>query len=210
MTLLQVIIHYTLGFVTSFIGSIPLGTINATVIRLSLTENKRTILRFIAGATLAELIYSFIAVHFSGFLLTIPKLDFYIRLVSIPIFILLGLYYFFSKPKTNHPTTAGTYRNLFLQGLMLGLLNPLQVPFWLAYGTYLISAGWINKGFFPLNIFIIGIISGSFTLLYLVAKFSSNYKSKLKLKDTTINQVTGGILIFLALYEVVKILFSIS
>ena len=209
MSILQSIIHFTLGFVTSFIGSIPLGTINANVIRLSLTENMRTMLRFIAGATLAELIYSFIAVHFSGFLLTIPKLDFYIRLVSIPIFLSLGLYYFLSKPKTNQPATAGTYKNLFLQGLSLGLLNPLQIPFWLAYGTYLISVGWIDKGFFALNIFILGIISGSFTLLYLIAKFSSHYKNKLNLKDKTINQVTGGILVCLALFEIVKILFKL-
>jgi threonine/homoserine/homoserine lactone efflux protein len=209
MSILHIIIQYSLGFITSFIGSIPLGTINANVIRLSLTENMRTMFRFIAGATVAELIYSFIAVHFSGFLLTLPKLDFYIRLVSIPIFLSLGLYYFLSKPKTNQPKTAGTYKNLFLQGLSLGLLNPLQIPFWLAYGTYLISVGWISKGFLSLNIFILGIISGSFTLLYLIAKFSSNYKDKLKLKDKTINQVTGGILIFLALYQVVKILFKI-
>ncbi len=209
MSILPIIIHYSLGFITSFLGSIPLGTINATVIRLSLTENMRTMLRFIAGATVAELIYSFVAVHFSGFLLTLPKLDLYIRLVSIPIFLSLGLYYFLSKPRTNQPKTAGTYKNLFFQGLSLGLLNPLQIPFWLAYGTYLISVGWISKGFLPLNIFILGIISGSFTLLYFIAKFSSAYKDKLKLKDKTINQVTGGILIFLALYQVAKILFKI-
>jgi threonine/homoserine/homoserine lactone efflux protein len=207
MSLLQIVFHFLLGFVTSFLGSIPLGSINAGVARISITRNFSAAIRFIAGVTLAELFYSFIAIQFSGFLLSISRLEFYIRIICIPVFILLGLSYFFSKAKTQDKVTGSLKTDLFLQGLSIGFLNPLQIPFWLAYGSYFLSLSWIIDDFTYLNIFILGIVSGSVTLLIIIAKLSSHYGGKANLKDGLVNKITGGVFICLAFYQLINLFF---
>ena len=201
MSVLQLIIHFSLGFITSFIGSIPFGSINITVARISVLGEKTSAIRFILGATVAELFYGAVSIHFSAFLLTIPNLKFYIQLVSIPIFILLGCSYFFSKPKSENLSSNVLQKNYFLQGLTIGFLNPLQIPFWLAYGTYFLSVGWIREDIILLNSFILGIISGSFVLLLLIAKFASHYRSKFSIDELKINKIIGGIFMLLAIYQ---------
>ncbi len=205
MSTLQFLVHFGLGFITSFIGSIPLGSINAAVLRISINQTIRAAFLFIAGATIAELAYCFVAVHFSGFLLSIPKLEFYIQLISIPIFLLLALSYWVAKSKTDQPNKVES-KKPFFQGLTLGFLNPLQIPFWLAYGTYFLSTGWIQQNTFLLTIFILGAVAGSAFLLFLIAKFASVYSSKIRVSDKTVNRITAGILVALALYQLGKLL----
>ena len=200
MSALQLIIHFSLGFITSFIGSIPFGSINITVAKLGLTGKTSAAFRFIIGATIAELFYSFISIHFSAFLLTIPDLKFYIQIISIPIFILLGCSYFLSKPKSEQPTSSSE-EQYFFQGLTIGFLNPLQIPFWLAYGTYFLTTGWIQQDFLLLMIFILGIIAGSSILLLLIAKFASAFRSNYTIDETKINKAIGVIFFLLALYQ---------
>jgi len=199
--IIQPLIHFLLGFGTSFIGSIPLGAINATTIRISMTYGVPYALRFILGATIAELFYSYSCVQFSGYLLSIPSLEFYIQLFSIPVFLILGISYWIARPKkeTGKELSAN---NIFVQGLSIGFLNPLQIPFWLAYTTYFLSAGWIRQDVALLNIFIVGIILGSSILLYILARFASTLEGKIRLSEKTINQFTAVIFLMLALYQV--------
>ncbi len=204
--MIDIIIHFALGFITSFVGSIPFGSINLAVIRISITENSVAAFRFIIGATIAEFFYSFIAIHFSAFLLAIPKLEFYIRLASIPIFVALGGLYFVSKPKEKPSGFISGSQNNFLQGLTIGFLNPLQIPFWLAYGTYFLSVGWIKENSMLLNIFILGIILGSSVLLLIIAKSASYYREKFSINDDKVNKIIGGIFVLLACYQLISIL----
>ena len=208
MTLFTLLLHFTIGFIASFIGSIPLGSINAGVARISSTKSQKAAFYFIGGATLAELIYSFIAIHFSGFLLSIPKLAFYIRVISIPLFLLIGLTYFFAKDSEKTKLLPPKNGSAFLNGLTIGLLNPLQIPFWLAYGTYFINEGWIVDEFTLLNIFVLGIVSGSSFLLFLIAKFSSYYSAKLSINNQKINKATGVIFILLSFYQILLFIFE--
>ncbi len=205
MSVVQIFIHFVLGFGISFIGSIPIGSINAAVLRISMNQTVRAAFFFIAGATIAEFCYCFIAIHFSGFLLSIPKLEFYIQLISIPLFLLLGFFYWNAKSKTDQPKTNSS-KKPFFQGLSLGFLNPLQIPFWLAYGTYFLTAGWIQQDTFLLTLFIFGAVAGSAFLLFLIAKFASVYSSKIRVSDKTVNRITAGILIVLAIYQAGKLL----
>lgn len=206
MSITQIMVHFALGFITSFLGSLPLGSINAAVIRISLVQTINAALRFIAGATLAELVYSFLAVHFSGILSKIPQLNVYIELFCIPVFSIIGFSYWYAKPKKLPDSAPVVTTNNFWQGLSLGFLNPLQVPFWLAYSTYFLNMGWIRQDFKLLTVFVIGAICGSSLLLYLIAKFSTLYSRKITLSDATINKFTAGVFFLLAVYMTIKVI----
>jgi threonine/homoserine/homoserine lactone efflux protein len=198
------IFHYLLGFIVSFLGSLPLGAINAATIKITLLKGRHSAMQFILGATLAEFIYSFIAVHFSGFLLSLTNLEFYLRIFSIPVFTLVGIIYLRSKPSAEEEVAIR--ENTFLQGLSIGLLNPLQVPFWLSYGTYLISIGWLSDETFMLNIFVAGIISGSFTLLVGLTMLTHKHKHRFNLNERNVNRFTAFIFFFLAFYQLLHFL----
>ena len=206
MSGIEIFIHFALGFATSFVGSIPFGSINLAVIRISIAQNSNAAFRFILGATFAEFFYSFISIHFSAFLLAIPKLEFYIKITSIPIFLIMGGMYFFAKRKEESAPSESGNRNYFLQGLTVGFLNPLQIPFWLAYGTYFLSVGWIKENFILLNIFIAGIIFGSSVLLLIIAKSATHFREKFSINEGRTNKITGGVFVLLALFQVIVVL----
>jgi threonine/homoserine/homoserine lactone efflux protein len=93
----------------------------------------------------------------------------------------------------------------FLNGLFIGLINPLQIPFWIAYGSYLISEHYIDNDDFLLNVFIIGICSGTMVVLTLIALLSKKIISKINIQTRLINKSIGIVLFVLAIYQIVKL-----
>lgn len=200
MTLLFLITHFTLGFLTSFIGTLPPGAINLEVLRLSLYSNTKTVLLFIGATMFAELIYTTIAVLFSSYLASIPKLEHYIQLLSIPVFIIIGLSYLFmtQKVEDNDNRMPPKSKNIVLKGLSLGFFNPLQVPFWITYTTYFLSVGWILNQSAILLVFIAGALAGSFSMLFLIYTFGSYYNKKFTLTMTKVNKGLAVLFFLLA------------
>ena len=196
------ITHFFLGFITSFLGSIPPGTVSNNILRITIASGTKIALRFIAGATIAEFIYCFLATHFSSYLISVSGLHQTIRLVSIPIFITIAIVLLVKKikpPALN--SKVESHRSYIFQGIGIGLLNPLQLPFWLTYGAYFISVGWLKDETVLLNTFIIGVCSGSFVCLTSISLLANSYKNSPFLKERTINVVTAVILIALACYQ---------
>jgi len=190
--------------VVSFIGSIPLGSINLSTLQITLEKDTKAGLQFALGATLVELIYSFLAIKFSAYLLQNKDIGLYIQLVAIPAFILLSLYSF-KKKNAAIKTNKVKNKSAFFKGIMLGFINPLQIPFWVAYGTYMLSNGWIKNEHFLLNCFILGIITGTYLLLSLVVFLSKLLDTHLNLSRFNINRILGYVFMALAVYQTIKL-----
>jgi len=209
MTALLLLTHFLIGFTTSFLGTIPPGAINIEVLRLSMFQNFKTVLNFIIATMVAELIYTYIAVLFSGYLISLPKLEYYIQLLSIPVFTVIGLSYFFMKNNiTDTNKSTAVEQNLILKGLSFGFFNPLQIPFWITYCSYYLSVGWINDDSTLLTIFVAGALLGSFSMLVLISKFSNIYIKQMNLKMKWVNSFLGILFLIMATYQLGNILIS--
>lgn len=195
--------HFIIGFVVSFVGSIPLGTVNLAVIQTTVSTNFRAGFYLALGATFIELIYSAIAIKFIAILIHNPSVKLLIGFISIPVLILLGIFYFRKEDTVEVQRTKNT--KSFFNGMFIGLINPLQIPFWVAYGSLLLSKNVITDEPFLLDVFIVGICLGSLLVLTLLALLSKRIISRLSLQTKIVNKVIGVILFAIAGYELIKL-----
>ena len=200
--------HFFIGFTVSFVGSLPVGTVNLAVIQTTVNSNFRAGFYFSLGATIVELIYSAIAIKFIAYLLDNRSVEIFIQIVSIPVFIVLAILYL--RKEESAVSTEIKGRKSFYNGLFIGLLNPLQIPFWIAYGSYLLSNNWIKNDVYLINIFIAGISLGTLLVLTLIAFLSKRLVSSMELKTKLVNRIIGWVLIALAVYQLIKVLFHFS
>jgi threonine/homoserine/homoserine lactone efflux protein len=91
-----------------------------------------------------------------------------------------------------------------LYGLILGVLNPVQIPFWLFFGNYVILHQWIETDYLSLVIFSLGSGVGSSLALYLYAHFATYIQEKFALSSLIINKSIAIFLFALAAYLVIK------
>jgi threonine/homoserine/homoserine lactone efflux protein len=204
----EIIWHFLVGMIVSFIGSIPLGSINLSTLQISLEKTARAAFIFALGATIVELVYSFIAIQFSAYLLQNKSLETYIQLVAIPAFIGLSIHSFMKKEKEKNQgvQTHVNDQGYFWKGVLIGLINPLQIPFWVAYGTYMLTNDWIKNDNFLLNFFVLGIVTGTYLLLSFVIVLSKKLENRLNLGRFNMNKAIGGVFLALAIYQMVKLI----
>jgi threonine/homoserine/homoserine lactone efflux protein len=150
----------SLGILSSFVGALPLGMLNLTVLQLSLANQQRQAVAFSLGASIVELIQifsTFLAMHL---LLKIPNLNSFMAFVSIPVLLYLGF-----KNFNNTSNTEGgklTNENAFWQGVILSFANVLVYPFWLLWGNLFVQNAWLKPEPLPYFFFALGASLGTF------------------------------------------------
>ncbi|MFM6975327.1 MAG: lysine transporter LysE, partial [Sphingobacteriaceae bacterium] len=122
----------------------------------------------------------------------------------ILMFVVMGTITWVSRnkpPKTNETAKKGS--SVFY-GLVLGVLNPVQIPTWLFFGNYVILHQWIQTDYLSLVIFSIGSGIGSAIALYGYAYFARYIQEKFTLSTSLINHSIAIFLFFLAFFLVAK------
>ena len=199
-----VIQTFLVAFFFSYIGSIPPGTINISVIQLTLSGRIKEAIHFALAAALVEFFYATFAVGIQFFL--VSKLDFtlHFKIVAASAMMVLGLINFFGKSK--NPNTPGSPMAMtgFKKGMVISIFNPLAIPFWIAVTAYLESQAWVQINSQTFWIYILGISTGTFlllsTLVFIVSKF------KVSFNNAIVNKVTGLIFIGLGIYTFLTLL----
>lgn len=180
------VIAFTLGFVVSFVGSIPPAGINLTAIRIALEKTKSQALWFSWGAVLVEGVFIFISLQFASFLASHSHWELWIKWTAVVVFLVLGIAAF--KPSASPPEDEvapkkSIWNSDFAYGMFLSVINPLQIPFWVAYGTYFYSNQWLNPAVVSTVVFIFGAMLGTFALLYVYAVYAAKVFTRI-MKDT--------------------------
>jgi threonine/homoserine/homoserine lactone efflux protein len=148
-----------LGVGSSFLGALPLGTLNLSILKLALSNRHEQALAFAWGAALVELLQVTLILVLMNFLLPLAYLKTFLAAVSIPILLILGI-----KSLYNTPTTEGgvAVKNAaFRQGALLSFANVMVYPFWLLWGNIFVENGWLNTDFWSLLIFSLGVGVGT-------------------------------------------------
>lgn len=192
-----------LGLILNSIGYIPPGNINLTVVQITVNRGIKQALYFIGAFSAVEMLFTFGVMRFVQWLSSEIKLGDIIDGVMILVFLILGIVTWRSRKEM--PKADYSKKDSIRYGMLLGVLNPMQIPYWLFVGTYLISHEWINTGYLSLSIFSIGSGIGAAIALYGFARFSAYIQRKFTLNNYTLNK--GIALLFFALsgYHIVKL-----
>ncbi|MFI5452122.1 LysE family transporter [Pedobacter sp. UC225_61] len=204
-----------IGIVLNAMGYIPPGNINLTVAQLTINKGMRQALYFILSFSCVEVFFTFGMMRFARWVSSDVNLDAnisevrlgtYVDLFMILLFIVMGTITWVNRkkvPKTRSEDNRSRKGSVFY-GMLLGVLNPVQIPFWLFFGNYVILHEWIHTNYLSLVIFSLGSGMGSALALYGYAHFAKYIQEKFALSSHIINRSIALFLYALALYLIIK------
>ena len=124
------IANFIIAFIMSFAGSIPPGTINLTAIQLGLEHKTKKAIRFSVAAAIMEYPYAWIAVKFEKLITSSPAITENLGLLTAVVLICLGVISLWPRKESGPEQYSGFAKSGFRKGLILGILNPLAIPYW--------------------------------------------------------------------------------
>jgi len=197
---------FLVGLVFSFLGSIPPGTLNLCVLQLGLEKKIGAALRFALAVSIIEYPYAWIAVEFEKWITASPAVIQNFELITAIVMTVIGILNLWAAQKPTDFTTRFNESG-FRRGLVLSVLNPMAIPFWIGITAYLKAQGWIDlSSQAKLHLYVLGTSVGAMVLLtlftYLAHRLSA-YVTQSKL----VKLIPGATLLALGVYAFVRYLF---
>ena len=200
-----------LGFFIAFLAVIPPGLINMTAAKISLQEGKNEAISFAIGASVIIFFQTFIAVLFARFISNHQEIVSTLQEIGIFIFSLLSIYFFWIAKKPKKIKTDSRVRgksNRFFLGMLLSTLNLLPIPFYVFASMTLAASGYFSFDKIPVAEFVIGVMSGSFTVLYIYIVAFKKIENKTEFLMRNINTIIGSVTTFMAVLTLFKLLYK--
>jgi len=196
------------AFLFSFLGSIPPGTLNLSVLQLSIDNKIKAAFRFCLAAAIIEMPFAYVAVKFQSIIVSSPIIIDNLKIIASVVMIGLGFINIYSSKKKDS-LSQRFYNSGFRKGVILSVLNPLAVPFWVGVSTYLVSISWISFEKEALIVwFVLGVSLGTFTLLGLLIILGKRIAPLFQNKEI-IQLAPGIIFILMGIYSSYQYLVSI-
>ena len=202
---MELLLSFLLAFGFSFIGTIPPGTINLTIIQLGLDKKTSVAWRFAFGAALVEYPYAWLAIEFESLITSSPAVTENFELITAVVMTSLGLLTLWSLNRTKQSTIARKFQESgFRRGFILGILNPLALPFWVAMTAYIKSQGWIDlSDNMEVHAYLLGVSLGGLSLLMIFAFLARQVVAYFQ-QNAFIKKIPGITLLVLGVYATIK------
>ena len=193
------------GLIFSFLGSIPPGTLNLAVLQLGMEHKIKTALRFSIAVAIIEYPYAWIAVVFEDWVTSSPVIVDNFQLITAIVMIVIGGFTLWSARKPSEFAVKFNESG-FRRGIVLSILNPMAIPFWIGITAYLKAQGWINLSSQALlHSYVLGTSVGVIILLILFTFLAKQLSSYVK-DNRYVKLVPGFTLLVLWLYAFVRYL----
>lgn len=199
---MSVLVAFALGFGFSFIGTIPPGTLNLSVLQLGLENKLKAAWKFSIAVALVEYPYGWIAVRFEKVITSSPSIVENFERIGATVMIVLGLLNLISLRRQRiKKVDAKEYG--FFTGLLLGILNPLAMPYWIGITAYLKSQQWLTlETAYDLHSYLVGIVLGALSFFIVIAYLAHRVAIYLR-GNSIIKYVPAVTLLGLGIYALV-------
>jgi len=200
---------FLLGFIFSFFGSIPSGTLNVTVLQLGLENKKDIALRFALAVAIVEYPYAWIGVHFQYLLSSSPVIVRHFELIASLVMFALAAFNLW--PSQQNTGLAKKFEESgFRRGLVLSVLNPMAIPYWMAFTAYMKLHGWLAlETGSELHIYVLGTSLGALALLMLLFFFAQRLAPYVQ-GSKWVKIIPGLIILGLGIYTFSRYLSKLS
>lgn len=161
---MQIIKNIFVGFLVSFIGSIPLGYLNVVGYDIYKRVGLNSTIYYLLGIILIEFFVIFCTLVFAKKLTRNLKLIRFIEGFSI-LFMFVLAYIFFSNGNSEHlnkTIISNVSQHFFFAGILLSSTNFIQIPFWLSWNLYLLNENYIEVSKYRKYFYVFGTVSGAF------------------------------------------------
>ncbi len=195
------------GLLVSLSGSLPLGNLNVTAMLIAAKRSMRKALWFAVGVTIIEVLYLRATLYLLDRVATHTSVFFWFRVFNVLFMLCLAIGSFAAIRKTDKP---GKDRSNESGGIWLGMVmsacNPMQVPFWMGWGVYLLSASLLANNAVSYGMFSVGAGIGTFCALWLFIIAGVRFSAIMRRHQRSVHIFTGVLFLLMALVQVVKLL----
>ncbi|RTY88521.1 hypothetical protein [Flavobacterium sp. GT3R68] len=193
------------GFLVSFIGSIPLGYLNIIGYEVYSKSGMNSLVLYLFGVVTVEASVIYFTLIFADKLAHKKKLIKAIEIFSI-FFMLLLAYTFYSQSKmeVSQQNDLKTYIDYspYIIGIIFSGLNFIQIPFWTGWNLYLINAKYITAEGKVKWLYVIGTLLGTFFGMLLLVLFLNLVTEKTdSLSKYLMSHIIPMVFIGLALFQ---------
>ncbi len=204
----------TLGFIfivalfLSFVTSLPLGLITLNVVQKTIQDGRKSGIVLSLGATLIEFVYTYIALISLDLFEKNAELASGIELIATLTFFAMGFYFLWKKQKKQTSLSA-EYNSLdFLQGVLIGAMNVLIIPFWIIVAIWLIGQGMVLEGQAAIISFSLGSAIGAFFAFWGYAYASERIVEKMDSIARYTDKVIGFLFLGLGVFQLGQLLWG--
>ena len=206
----QLIRIFLWGTMISFLGSLPLGTLNVAAMQIGISESIRNAMLFSFGSLLVEMIYVRISLIGIDWIRKKEKLMKAMEWVTFGIVTALAIGSFIAATKGGGAESQNELLkndlNRFLLGAIGCAINPVVIVFWFGWSTVLFTKKILLAKNSNYNSYIVGIGLGTLAG-NCVFIFGGNYLyHKIVGAQQYMNWFIGGVFALTALIQLYKIL----
>lgn len=203
------------GFVVSALGAIPAGSSNVAMVTTTIESSFKKALNIAYGAGLGTSFIAFIALCYSRSFTNYFENNLWIQISLLTVFFSFGLLIVlrdYINTGIDNPLAKEWDVGSFYKGLLLAILNPTSLLFWIftlsLANQFFFSISKFSSTFVLLTFFI-GVFFGKFSVLYLYGKLSDNVENKDSKKKKIIHTVIGYLLIVGSAVQGIRMIFNL-
>jgi threonine/homoserine/homoserine lactone efflux protein len=196
------------GLFISFLGSLPLGTLNVAAMQISISEGYTQGILFSLGSLLVEMIYVRVSLVGIDWIRKQQKIFKILEWVTLAIVLALAASSFYAAMQTRSEKSiilSSTLPKFFL-GAMMCAVNPVQIPFWFGWSTVLFTKKVLLPRPDNYNSYILGIGIGTLIGNCVFIFGGQLIAEKLNANQHVLNWIIGGIFAITAVIQFWKIL----
>lgn len=191
------------GILVSFLGTLPLGTLNIAAMQIAISESVRNGLLFALGALTAEMIYVRISLVAMDWVRKQEKMFKLLDWLTLLIVVALAVASFIAASHPHESKNVILNSNLpsFVLGLTMGAINPMQIPFWFGWSTVLLTKKILLPNQKHYNFYTVGIGIGTLLGNSVFIFGGRLVASKIQNNQSVVNYVIAGIFVITALVQ---------
>ncbi len=197
------------GFLISFLGSLPLGTLNVAAMQIGIQESVRYAMYFSFGSLLVEMLYVRISLVGIDWVRKQAKMMRFMEWITLGIIIALAVGSFAAALKDDGHSKSillNNHMNRFVLGMMMCAINPVQIPFWFGWSAMLFSKNILLPVNTHYNGYIIGIGIGTLCGNAVFIFGGKWLISRIANGEGYINWFVGAVFAITALIQFVKLI----
>ncbi|OGS70171.1 MAG: hypothetical protein A3G95_07735 [Flavobacteria bacterium RIFCSPLOWO2_12_FULL_31_7] len=205
---MQILKNILVGFIISFIGSIPLGYLNLFGYQIYTTSNFNQLNFYLLGVLFVEAIVIYTTLRLSSKVAMNPKWKNYISIFSFVFLLAIALLTYNSTSQENNSLDKyNSYLSYsaLISGIILSGLNFAQIPFWMSWNLYLTNEKYIvvkdKKEVFYVLGTVIGTYFGMLTIIFSIQAA----KDKAFISPNFFSQYIWVIFFVLAIFQLFQI-----
>lgn len=194
------------GMFISFLGSLPLGTLNIAAMQISISDGVSQAMQFSIGSLLAEMVYVRLSLIAMDWVRKQQRLFRILEWVTLAIVVALAASSFYAAlhPHIHKNVILSSNLPRPILGLIMSAVSPMQIPFWFGWSTVLFT----KKILLPINShynsYIIGIGLGTLMGNCVFIFGGKLIAQRLNTNQHLLSWIIGGIFAVTALIQLWK------